>query len=167
MTTAFQGNPVTLKGTFPKVGDVAKEFELVKGDLSVAHLADFKGKYVVLNIFPSMDTGVCAASVRKFNVLATSLPNTVVLAISKDLPFAQTRFCANEGIKNVVSLSDFRYTSKFAEDYGVLMTNGALCSLLARAVVVICPEGKVIYTEMVPEITKEPNYDAAIASIKH
>lgn len=167
MTTALQGNPVTVKGNFVKVGQQAPEFELVKGDLSSFHLSDVKGKYAVLNIFPSMDTGVCAASVRKFNVLATSLSDTVVLAISKDLPFAQTRFCANEGIKNVIPLSDFRYTSHFAEDYGVLLASGPMNGLLARAVVVLGPTGKVIYTEMVPEITHEPNYDAAMAALKH
>lgn len=113
-----------------------------------------------------MDTGVCAASVRKFNELATQMPNTVVLAISKDLPFAQSRFCTAEGIENVISLSDFRYTSDFGKEYGVLMTDGPLCGLLARAVVIINLEGKVIYTELVPEITQEPNYDAALAAIQ-
>lgn len=163
--TAFKGNPVSLAGSFVQVGTVAPEFSLVKGDLSNFSLSDVKGKYVVLNIFPSMDTGVCAASVRKFNELATQMPNTVVLAISKDLPFAQSRFCSAEGIENVISLSDYRYTSDFAEKYGVLMTDGPLCGLLARAVVIINPEGQVVYTELVPEITQEPNYDAALAAI--
>lgn len=164
--TAFKGNPVSLTGEFIQVGAVAPEFSLVKGDLSSLTLNDVKGKYAVLNIFPSMDTGVCAASVRKFNELAAEMPNTVVLAISKDLPFAQSRFCSAEGIENVVSLSDYRYTSDFAEKYGVLMTDGPLAGLLARAVVIINPEGKVIYTELVPEITQEPNYDAALAAIR-
>lgn len=164
--TAFKGNPVSLAGTFIQTGAVAPEFSLVKGDLSSFSLHDVKGKYVVLNIFPSMDTGVCAASVRKFNELATQMPNTVVLAISKDLPFAQSHFCSAEGIENVVSLSDYRYTSDFAEKYGVLMTDGPLTGLLARAVVIINPEGKVVYTELVPEITQEPNYDAALAAIQ-
>lgn len=163
--TAFKGNPVTLAGAFIQVGATAPSFSLVKGDLSSFSLQDVKGKNVVLNIFPSMDTGVCAASVRKFNELATQMPNTVVLAISKDLPFAQSRFCSAEGIENVVSLSDYRYTSDFAKAYGVLMTDGPLEGLLARAVIIINPEGKVIYTELVPEITQEPNYDAALAVI--
>lgn len=164
--TAFQGAPVSLAGEFIAVGAQAPEFSLVKGDLSSFTLADIKGKYAILNIFPSMDTGVCAASVRKFNKLAAGMDNTVVLAISKDLPFAQGRFCTAEGIENVIPLSDYRYTSDFGEKYGVLMTNGVLCGLLARAVVIINPEGKVIYTELVPEITQEPDYDVALAALK-
>ena len=164
--TAFNGSPVTLAGNFVEAGVQAPEFSLVKGDLSNFTLADVKGKYALLNIFPSMDTGVCAASVRKFNKLAAEMPNTVVLAISKDLPFAQGRFCTAEGIENVVSLSDYRYNSHFGEQYGVLITDGPLCGLLTRAVVVINPEGKVVYTELVPEITQEPNYEAALAAIK-
>lgn len=164
--TAFQGAPVSLAGEFIAVGAQAPEFSLVKGDLSSFTLADIKGKYAILNIFPSMDTGVCAASVRKFNKLAAGMDNTVVLAISKDLPFAQGRFCTAEGIENVIPLSDYRYTSDFGEKYGVLMTDGVLCGLLARAAVIINPEGKVIYTELVPEITQEPDYDAALAALK-
>lgn len=164
--TAFQGSPVTLAGEFVQVGAQAPTFSLVKGDLSSFTLADAQGKYALLNIFPSMDTGVCAASVRKFNQLASQMGNTVILAISKDLPFAQGRFCAAEGIENVIPLSDYRYTSDFGEKYGVLMTDGALCGLLARAVVIINPEGKVIYTELVPEITQEPDYEAALAALK-
>ena len=164
--TAFQGNPVALAGEFIQVGAQAPDFSLVKGDLSTLSLADVKGKYAVLNIFPSMDTGVCAASVRKFNKLAAGKAGVVVLAISKDLPFAQGRFCTAEGIENVVPLSDYRYTSDFGQKYGVLMTDGPLCGLLARAVVIINPEGKVVYTELVPEITQEPNYDAAMAALK-
>ena len=165
-TTLFQGTPVTLAGEFIQKGAQAPDFSLVKGDLSSFTLADAKGKFVVLNIFPSMDTGVCAASVRKFNQLAANQPNTVVLAISKDLPFAQGRFCTTEGITNVIPLSDYRYTSDFAEKYGVLMTDGPLAGLLARSVVVIDPEGKVVYTELVPEITQEPNYEAALKAVK-
>lgn len=119
-----------------------------------------------MNIFPSLDTGVCATSVRKFNQLAANQPNTVVLAISKDLPFAQGRFCTTEGISNVIPLSDYRYTSDFAEKYGVLMTDGPLTGLLARSVVVVDPEGKVVYTELVPEITQEPDYEAALKAVK-
>ena len=163
--TAFKGTPVTLAGEFVKAGTSAPEFTLVKGDLSNYTLKDGKGKYLILNIFPSMDTGVCATSVRKFNQLAANQPNTVVLAISKDLPFAQGRFCTTEGITNVIPLSDYRYTSDFAEKYGVLMTDGPLAGLLARSVVVIDPEGKVVYTELVPEITQEPNYEAALKAV--
>ena len=149
--TAFKGTPVTLAGEFVKAGTSAPEFTLVKGDLSNYTLKD---------------TGVCATSVRKFNQLAANQPNTVVLAISKDLPFAQGRFCTTEGITNVIPLSDYRYTSDFAEKYGVLMTDGPLAGLLARSVVVIDPEGKVVYTELVPEITQEPNYEAALKAVK-
>ena len=164
--TAFQGSPVTLAGEFVQVGAQAPDFSLVKGDLTSFTLADVKGKYALLNIFPSMDTGVCAASVRKFNQLASQMGNTVVLAISKDLPFAQGRFCTAEGIENVIPLSDYRYTSDFGEKYGVLMSDGVLCGLLARAVVIINPEGKVVYTELVPEITQEPDYETALAALK-
>ena len=153
--------PPVSKLRFPE-----QEFTLVKGDLSNYTLKDGKGKYLILNIFPSMDTGVCATSVRKFNQLAANQPNTVVLAISKDLPFAQGRFCTTEGITNVIPLSDYRYTSDFAEKYGVLMTDGPLAGLLARSVVVIDPEGKVVYTELVPEITQEPDYEAALKAVK-
>ena len=164
--TAFQGNPVLLDGEFVSVGTQAPEFTMVKGDLSTFALSDAKDKFVVLNIFPSLDTAVCAASVRKFNQLAANCSNTIVLAISKDLPFAQGRFCTTEGIENVVALSDFKNLSDFGRTYGVSMANGPLVGLLARAVVVINPEGKVIYTELVPEITTEPNYDAALAVLK-
>lgn len=165
-TTTFKGTPVTLAGEFVQTGNDAPEFTLVKGDLSTYSLKEGKGRYLLLNIFPSLDTGVCATSVRKFNQLAAKMDNTVVLAISKDLPFAQGRFCTTEGIKNVIPLSDYRYTSDFAKKYGVLMTDGPLAGLLARAVVVIDPKGKVIYSELVPEITQEPNYDAALQAVK-
>ena len=155
-----------MAGEFIQAGAQAPDFSLVAGDLSSYSLDKAKGKYVILNIFPSIDTGVCAASVRKFNEKAASLPNTVVLAVSKDLPFAQGRFCTAEGIKNVIPLSDFRYTSDFGTRYGVLMTDGPLAGLLARAVVVINPEGKVVYTQLVPEIVEEPDYEAALAAIK-
>ncbi len=164
--TAFKGNPVKTAGTFVKAGHQAPDFEMVKGDLSIYKLNDGKGKFLILNIFPSLDTGVCATSVRKFNELAASLPNTHVLAISKDLPFAQGRFCSVEGINNVIALSDFRNISDFGEKYGVLMTDGPLEGLLARAVVVINPNGEVVYSEMVPEITQEPDYDNAIKATK-
>ena len=164
--TAFKGTTVNLAGEFIKTGITAPDFTMVKGDLSQFKLSETKGKFVILNIFPSLDTGVCATSVRKFNQMAANMDNTVVLAISKDLPFAQGRFCTTEGIANVVPLSDYRYTSDFAQKYGVLMTDGPLAGLLARSVVVINPEGKVVYTELVPEITQEPNYEAALKAVE-
>lgn len=162
----FKGIPVNLKGEFPQVGQSAPNFSLVKGDLSEFHLSDNKGKNLLLNIFPSLDTGVCATSVRKFNKMASEMPNTLVLAVSKDLPFAQGRFCTTEGIENVIPVSDYKYTSDFAVKYGVLMEDGPLAGLLARSVVIINPEGKVIYSELVPEIVQEPNYEAALNAIK-
>lgn len=164
-TTNFKGRPVNVIGQFVKMGAVAPDFELVKTDLSSFSLKELKGKNVILNIFPSLDTGVCATSVRKFNKLAADLPDTVVLAISKDLPFAHARFCTTEGIENVIPLSDFR-PSAFDEAYGVLMADGPLAGLLARSVVVIGKDGKIAYVELVPEITKEPDYDKAIAAVK-
>ena len=165
MTVLFKGILVTLVGSFVTPGTMAPDFSLVKNDLSEYTLNDNKGKYVVLNIFPSLDTGVCAMSVRRFNEMAAALPNTTVLCISKDLPFAQSRFCTVEGIENVVPLSDFRNTSSFGEAYGVLMKDGPLQGLLARAVVVINPQGEVVYSELVPEITQEPNYEAVLKVI--
>ena len=165
-TTKFKGNIVHLDGTFVTIGQDAPAVQLVKGDLAAFTLDECKEKYVVMNIFPSIDTGVCAASVRKFNQLAASLPNTIVLCISRDLPFAQGRFCGAEGIENVVVLSDFRDACTFGKDYGVLMNDGPLASLLARAVVVVAPDGKVCHAELVPEITTEPDYEAAIEAIR-
>ena len=162
MTVLFKGIIVTLLGTFVTPGTKAPDFNLVKNDLNEYTLKENKGKYVVLNIFPSLDTGVCAMSVRRFNEMASELPNTTVLCISKDLPFAQSRFCTVEGIENVVPLSDFRNTSSFGEAYGVLMKDGPLQGLLARAVVVINPQGEVVYSELVPEITQEPDYEAVL-----
>ena len=160
-----QGNISAFSGDFIATGAAAPDFELVKTDLGTLSLSSLKGKRVILNIFPSLDTGVCAMSVRKFNQLAASLPDTVVLAISKDLPFAHARFCTVEGIENLVPLSDFRH-SDFDENYGVLMADGPLQGLLARSVVVIDREGKVVYTELVPEITQEPDYDRAVEAAK-
>lgn len=160
----FKNSPVNTNGELPKVGTVSPEFALVKGDLSEVSLSSLKGKNVILNIFPSLDTSVCAASVRKFNQEASNMSNTVVLAVSADLPFASSRFCTTEGIENVIPASVFR-NPEFAEKYGVLMTDGPLKGLLARAVVVINPEGNISYTELVSEITQEPNYKAAISSI--
>ena len=158
--TKFKGSPVQLEGEFIRVGAPAPDFELVKGDLSPLRLADLKGQRVVLNIFPSLDTGVCAASVRRFNKEAASLPDTVVVAVSKDLPFAQSRFCSVEGIDRVVA------ASAFGRDYGVGMVGGPLKGLLARAVVVLDREGRVVYAQLVPEITEEPDYAAAVAAVK-
>ena len=162
--TAFKGNPVNTSGNLPKVGEMAPDFKLVNSSLEEVKLSDYKGKNIVLNIFPSLDTGVCAASVRKFNKEAGSLDNTVVLGISADLPFAAGRFCSAEGIENVVTLSVFR-DDEFAKDYGVLLVDGPMKGLTARAVVIVNPEGKVIYNQLVPEITEEPDYNSAINSI--
>lgn len=164
-TVNFKGSPVNLAGKFIQVGQAAPDFVLVRTDLSSLSLKELKGKNVVLNIFPSLDTSVCATSVRKFNQLAASLKDTVVLAISKDLPFAHGRFCSTEGIENVIPLSDFRL-SDFDENYGVCMSDGPLAGLLARAVIVIGKDGKVVYTELVSEITQEPNYDGALNVLK-
>ena len=155
-TTNFKGQPVKLIGEFIQVGKVAPDFELVKTDLSSFSLKDLNGKNVILNIFPSLDTSVCATSVRKFNKMGAG---------SKDLPFAHARFCTTEGIENVIPLSDFRF-SDFDESYGLRMADGPLAGLLARAVVVIGKDGKVAYTELVPEITQEPDYDKALAAVK-
>ena len=165
-TITFKGIPVNVLGNFVQPEMKAPDFTLIKGDLTDFHPADYKGKYLLLNIFPSLDTGVCATSVRKFNKLASEMPNTTVLAISKDLPFAQGRFCTTEGIENVVALSDYKYTSDFGLKYGVLMENGPIAGLLARAVVVIDPKGKIVYSELVPEIAQEPNYEAALKAIR-
>lgn len=162
-TITLKGNEIHTNGELPKVGAEAPNFKGVKSDLSEVELNNFKGKKVILNIFPSLDTDVCASSVRRFNKEAASLPNTVVLAISKDLPFAQGRFCTAQGIDNVIPLSVFRCPC--IDEYGVTIIDGPLQGLLARAVVVIDEDGKVIYTELVPEIAQEPNYEAAIASI--
>ncbi|MBO5085065.1 MAG: thiol peroxidase [Bacteroidaceae bacterium] len=165
MTTKFKGNAVQLDGTLIAKGNTAPQISLVKNDLSSFTLDDCKGKRVIMNIFPSIDTGVCATSVRKFNQFAASLPDTIVLCISRDLPFAQGRFCAAEGIENVVVLSDFRRTSTFGTDYGLQMADGPLAGLLARAVVVVAPDGKVSHVEVVPEITTEPDYEGALKAV--
>ena len=159
----LQGNPVEIGGHFPAAGQTAPAFSLTAGDLSDKTLADFAGKRKVLNIFPSVDTGVCAQSVRTFNEHASSLENAVVLCISADLPFAQARFCGAEGLDNVVTLSSFR--SSFAKDYGVLLADGAVRGLTARAVVVLDEQDKVKYVQLVSEIAQEPDYDAALAAL--
>lgn len=164
-TVTFKGTPVQLNGEQPKTGEKAPKFGGVKGDLSTVKLPEFEGKRVVLNIFPSLDTEVCAASVRRFNKEASSLENTVVLCISKDLPFAQSRFCTTEGLENVIPLSLFRCKC-FVEHYGLEMTDGPLKGLLARAVFVLDEKGTIIYEQLVPEITEEPDYEAAIKALK-
>jgi thiol peroxidase len=159
----FKGNPIQTAGELPAKGSSAPDFTLVKQDLSDATLSDYKGKRLILNIFPSIDTGVCATSVRAFNEKAAALQNTAVLCVSMDLPFAQGRFCGAEGIKNVVTASAFR--SNFGDHYGVIIANGPLTGLFSRAIVVIDENGKVIYTEQVPEIAQEPDYATAIAAL--
>jgi thiol peroxidase len=161
-TITLGGNPVHTLGELPKIGTQLADFKLVKNDLSIATLADFSGKRAVLNIFPSIDTGTCAASVRKFNETAANLNNTVVLCISRDLPFAQKRFCGAEGIENVVNLSDFQNGS-FGKANGLEITDGVLTGLHSRAVIVIDEKGTILHTEQVQEIADEPNYEAALA----
>jgi len=160
----FKGNPIHTSGTLPQVGTYAPDFNLTKSDLSSAALEGFKGKKLVLNIFPSIDTPVCAASVRRFNEEASKLEDAVVLCISRDLPFAQNRFCAAEGLKNVIMASEYR-DSKFSDAYGVRIADGPLAGLLSRAIVVIDPTGKVTYGEQVPEIAQEPDYAKALAAL--
>lgn len=157
-TVTFKGSPVNTNGNLPAKGTHAPDFKLVGAGLNEISLADYKGKRVVLNIFPSLDTGVCAASVRNFNKWVSAQDNTVVICVSKDLPFAMSRFCGAEGLDNVITASDFRYHN-FATDYGVLMTNGPLAGLMARSVVALDENGKVVYTQLVPEIVEEPSYD--------
>ena len=159
----LQGGEINTCGTLPAVGSKAVDFNLVAADLSEKTLGDYKGKKVVMNIFPSLDTGTCAASVRHFNKAASELENTVVLCISKDLPFAQARFCGAEGLENVITLSDFR--TDFSSDYGLKIVDGALAGLASRAVVVLDEEGNVTYTQQVPEIVDEPNYEEVMAAL--
>ncbi|MBO5226076.1 MAG: thiol peroxidase [Parabacteroides sp.] len=161
----FKGQEVNTNGVLPEVGAEAPDFKGVRSDLSELHLKSLRGKKVVINVFPSLDTAVCAASVRRFNKEAASCLNTVVLAVSKDLPFAQGRFCTTEGIERVIPISMFR-DSCFEREYGLLMIDGPLAGLLARSVIVIDESGKIIYRELVPEIINEPNFEAAVASLR-
>ena len=161
--TALQGNPVSLSGDLPAVGSPAPAFTLVAKDLSDKSLADFAGKKKLLNIVPSLDTGVCAASTKRFNEAMAGKADAVALIVSADLPFAMDRFCSAEGLANVVSLSMMR-SRNFAKDYGVLITDGPLAGITARAVVVLDAHDRVVYTQLVPEITQEPDYDAALAA---
>lgn len=160
----LHGDPVETIGHLPEVGSTIRDFNLVDGDLKFKTNKDFANKKMILNIFPSVDTGVCADAARKFNEKASGLENTVVLNVSKDLPFAMKRFCAAEGLDNVVNLSDFRGT--FGEDFGVIMTDSPMHGLLSRAVIVTDENGKVVYTEQVPEIAQEPDYEKALNALK-
>lgn len=164
-TITLKGHEIHTAGELPAVGAAAPDFKLTGADLQDFSLDKYKGKRVVLNIFPSIDTGICALSTRHFNESAQSLDNTVVVCVSKDLPFAHSRFCAAEGLENVVPASEFR-DSSFSDGYGTLITDGPMAGLMSRAVVVINEEGNVIYTEQVPEIVQEPNYEAALNSLK-
>ena len=163
-TTALKGSPVHTSGDLPAVGAKAPDFKLVTQGLATVSLADYAGKKVVLNIFPSIDTATCATSVRKFNEKAASHPGVVVLCVSKDLPFAAARFCGAEGIQNVVTASAFRDTS-FEDGYGVKLLDSPLQGLIARSIVVLDEQGKVLHTQLVPEIADEPDYEAALAKI--
>ena len=160
----LKGTPIHTSGDLPKVGAAAPAYTLVRTDLSEVSGKDLAGQRVVLNIFPSLDTPTCAASVRKFNARANEKPNTTVLCVSADLPSAQKRFCGAEGLDNVVPASTFR-AAEFGQAYGLALVDGPLKGLLARAVVVIDESGKVVHTELVPEIAQEPNYDAALAAL--
>ena len=159
----FRGTPVTTVGQLPEVGSAAPAFEVTGGDLKPLTNEAFAGKKLVLNIFPSVDTGICAMSVRRFNEIAAGLDGVAVLCVSRDLPMALGRFCGAEGIENVTAASAFR--SDFGTDYGVTMTDGPLAGLLARSVVVLDETGTVIHSQLVPEITTEPDYDAAVAAL--
>jgi len=161
----LKGSPVNTIGSLPEVGTKAPDFSLVGSNLGDVKNTDFTGKRLVLNIFPSLDTATCAASVRRFNVEAAKLTDTAVVCISKDLPFAHGRFCAAEGIENVVSASEFRGNA-FAKAYGVMITDSPLQGLLARAVVVLDKDGTVLHTQLVPEITEEPDYQSALDALK-
>ena len=162
-SVTLKGNPVTIGGNFPQVGQTAPDFQLADAKRNLLGLDAYAGKRKVLNIFPSIDTPTCAMSVRAFNQKAGDMKNTVVLCISADLPFAQSRFCGAEGVENVVTLSTFRDTPKFSKDYGVQILDSSLAGLNARAVIVLDENNKVLHSELVSEIANEPNYDAALA----
>lgn len=164
-TITFKKNPIETVGILPKVGSQAPDFTLVRGDLSEAHLSDFPKQWKILNIFPSLDTGVCSLSVKQFNQQIADYPNVVVLNISKDLPFAQARFCKAENITHADTLSAFR--SPFAKDYGLEIKTGGLTGLCSRAVIVLDENNKVVYVEQVPEIAQEPDYIAALGALKN
>jgi len=163
-TVTLRGNQVDVNGSFPQPGSTAPEFTLVGKDLADVALKSFEGRRKVLNIFPSVDTRTCAASVRRFNELASGLDNTVVLCVSADLPFAQARFCGAEDLENVVTLSTLRH-GEFLADYGVALASGPMSGLAARAVVVLDESNTVVYSQLVPEIGTEPDYDAAVDAL--
>lgn len=165
-TVTFKGEPINVGGTFPRVGDSARSFMLVDKDLNDVSLSQFAGRRKILNIVPSLDTPVCAESTRKFNELASMIPNTVVLVISADLPFAQSRFCAVENLQNVFTLSTMRGRD-FHKDYGVMITDYPLAGLTARAVIVLDENDKVLHAELVQEIGREPDYDAALTAARY
>lgn len=160
-TIALEGNEIHTVGDLPAVGTSAPAFTLTTGELAEVSLADYAGKKIVMNIFPSIDTGVCAASTRRFNAVANDYKGVVVLCISADLPFAASRFCGAENLSEVITLSTFRNPA-FGDDYGVKISDGPIAGLTSRAIVVIDETGKVTYTEQVPEITQEPDYDTAL-----
>jgi thiol peroxidase len=165
-TVTFKGEPLNVGGTFPRVGDSARSFMLVDKDLNDVSLSQFAGRRKILNVVPSLDTPVCAQSTRRFNELASMLPNTVVLVISADLPFAQSRFCAVENLQNVFTLSTMRGRD-FHKDYGVMITDYPLAGLTARAVIVLDENDKVLHAELVQEVTREPDYDAALTAARY
>jgi thiol peroxidase len=160
----LDGNPINTSGEIPKIGTKAHGFTLVNSKLSEITLQNFAGHQLLLNIFPSVETGVCSAAVRKFNQIASGLSNTKVLCISRDLPFAQSRFCASEGLENVINLSDFK-TGQFGKDYGLEITEGIFGGLHSRVVLIVDEIGTIVYAEQVPEIATEPNYEAALAAL--
>jgi thiol peroxidase len=164
-TITFKGSPVHTCGDLPRVGSQAPDFRLTKNDLADVTLSDFAGKKKLLNIVPSLDTGVCAASTRRFNQEAANLKDAAVIVVSNDLPFAQKRFCESEGIQNVLAVSELR-ARQFGEDYGVRIIDGPMAGLLSRAVVVLDQNDRVLYTEQVPDIGREPDYDKALAALK-
>ena len=164
-TITLKGNPISTSGNLPEVGSKAPDFKLVGEDLQDVSLGNFKGKKKILNIVPSLDTSVCATSARKFNERAKEIPNCAVIVVSADLPFASERFRSNEGLTEIVTLSTMR-SQEFARDYGVLITSGPLAGICARAVVVLDENDKVVHTELVSEIAREPNYDKVLAAVK-
>jgi len=160
-TITLKGNEIHTSGTLPETGKKAPNFELVGSDLSTSTLSDFNGSRVILNVFPSIDTGICALSTKRFNKEASNLKNTKVLCVSRDLPFAQGRFCASEGLEDVQNFSDFK-TGKFGKDFGLEIVDGPLQGLHSRAVIILDEQGSVMYTEQIPEIAQEPDYEAAL-----
>ncbi|HMB99920.1 MAG TPA: thiol peroxidase [Flavobacteriaceae bacterium] len=163
-TVTLKGNPINTKGDLPSVGSKAPNFELAKDNLSDVTLDDYKGSRVIMNIFHSIDTGTCAASVRQFNEKASGLENVKILCISKDLPFAMARFCGAEGIENIETLSDFR-NGNFGNSYNLTYIDGPIRGLLARSIIILDESGKILYTEQVQEVVEEPNYQAALDAL--